>query len=115
MKQLCPQSDTNIGSHYLGDRATLCRACDSHVQSLEDNLEDNALNVQVDGDHYKDLLIQPVQYIHANNIGYFEGNVIKYITRYKNKNGLDDLKKARHYIDLLIELEYGGENARQTN
>ena len=63
---------------------------------------------QVGGDHYKSLAIQPVEYIHANNIGYFEGNVIKYVTRWRDKNGFDDLLKAKHYIDLLIELE-GGE------
>jgi hypothetical protein len=65
----------------------------------------NALDVQVSGTHYKDLAIQPVEYIHANNIGYFEGNVIKYVSRWRNKNGVKDLEKAKHYIDLLIELE----------
>ena len=65
----------------------------------------NALNKQVDGNHYKDLPIQPVQYIHANGIGYFEGNVIKYVSRWRDKGGIADLEKARHYIDLLIELE----------
>ena len=57
------------------------------------------------GGHYKSLRIQPVEYIHANNIPYMEGNVIKYITRWRDKGGLADLEKARHYIDLLIELE----------
>lgn len=66
---------------------------------------DNALNTQVGGDHYKKLKIQPVEYIHANNIGYMEGNVIKYVTRWRDKNGVADLLKARHYIDLLLELE----------
>lgn len=63
------------------------------------------LNKQVGGQHYKDKAIQPVQYIHANKIGYFEGNVIKYVTRWRDKNGLADLEKAKHYIELLIELE----------
>lgn len=66
---------------------------------------DNALNAQVGGDHYKKLKIQPVEYIYANNIGYMEGNVIKYVTRWRDKNGVADLLKARHYIDLLLELE----------
>lgn len=65
----------------------------------------SALELQVDGGHYKDLPIQPVEYIHANKIGYFEGNVIKYVSRWRAKNGVKDLEKARHYIDLLIELE----------
>jgi len=46
-----------------------------------------------------------VEYIHANGIGFFEGNIIKYVSRWKQKNGIADLKKAAHYIDLLIELE----------
>lgn len=65
----------------------------------------NALDVQVDGTHYKSMRIQPVQYIHANNIPYLEGNVIKYVSRWRSKNGIADLEKAKHYIDLLIELE----------
>ena len=65
----------------------------------------NALDVQVDGNHYKDQAIQPVEYIHANGIGYFEGNVIKYVSRWRKKNGIADLEKAKHYIELLIELE----------
>jgi hypothetical protein len=64
-----------------------------------------ALAVQECGSHYKDMPIQPVEFIHANAIGYFEGNVIKYVARWRKKNGIADLKKARHYIDLLIELE----------
>ena len=65
----------------------------------------SSLDKQVQGSHYKDLPIQPVQYIHANGIGYFEGNVIKYVSRWRNKNGLADLEKAKHYLELLIELE----------
>ena len=67
--------------------------------------EANALEVQVAGSHYKDMAIQPVEFIHANGIGYFEGNVIKYISRWRSKGGVADLEKAKHYIDLLIELE----------
>lgn len=64
-----------------------------------------ALNTQVGGNHYKDLKIQPVEYIHANGIGYFEGNVIKYVTRWRTKGGNADLLKAKHYIELLLDLE----------
>lgn len=66
---------------------------------------DKPLATQVGGSHYKDLKIQPVEYNHANNIPYMEGNVIKYVTRWRAKGGIKDLEKARHYIDLLIELE----------
>lgn len=65
----------------------------------------NALEVQVGGNHYKDKAIQPVEFIHANGLGFCEGNVIKYVTRYKDKNGIADLQKARHYLDILIQLE----------
>lgn len=58
---------------------------------------------QVGGTHYKAMKIQPIEFITANNIGYMEGNVIKYVCRYKNKNGVEDLKKAMHYLQLLIE------------
>ena len=64
-----------------------------------------ALKNQVGGDHYSKLRIQPVEYIHANGLGFCEGSIIKYVTRYKSKGGLDDLRKARHFLDLLIELE----------
>lgn len=64
-----------------------------------------ALDMQVGGDHYKKLKIQPVEYIVANNIGYLEGNVIKYITRWRDKGGVRDLEKAKHYIEMLIELQ----------
>lgn len=68
-------------------------------------LEGGALKEQVGGDHYSKLAIQPVEYINANKLTYLQGNVIKYVTRYKDKNGVEDLQKAKHYIDLLIELE----------
>ena len=64
-----------------------------------------ALDRQVAGSHYKDLPIQPVEYIHANAMGYLEGNVVKYVSRWRKKNGIADLEKAKHYIELLIELE----------
>ena len=69
--------------------------------------EGSALRKQVGGDHYSKLAIQPVEYINKNNLSYLQGNVIKYVTRYKDKNGLQDLQKARHYIEMLIELEGG--------
>jgi hypothetical protein len=68
-------------------------------------LEGGALREQIGGDHYSKLAIQPVEYINANKLTYLQGNVIKYVTRYKDKNGVEDLQKAKHYIDLLIELE----------
>ena len=71
----------------------------------DSSLNTSALDVQIGGVHYAAKAIQPVQYIHANDIGFFEGNVIKYVTRWKDKGGLEDLRKAKHYIELLLELE----------
>ena len=64
-----------------------------------------ALEIQVDGDHYKDMKIQVVEFCHANQIPFMEGAAIKYLCRWRKKNGLRDLLKARHMIDLLIEME----------
>jgi hypothetical protein len=65
----------------------------------------SAKDNQVGGDHYKHLKIQPIEYIMANNLNYCAGNVIKYVTRYRQKGGIIDLEKAKHYIELLIEQE----------
>ena len=68
-------------------------------------IKTTALDTQIDGDHYKKLKIQPVEYIHANNIGFSEGSAIAYLTRWRDKGGVKDLEKAIHTIQLLIELE----------
>lgn len=67
--------------------------------------ETKALDVQVGGNHYKQMAIQPVEYVLKNGIGYAEGCVIKYVSRWRAKGGVEDLRKARHFIDLLIEHE----------
>lgn len=67
----------------------------------------SALDVQEGGNHYKDLKIQPVEYIHANGLDFFQGNVVKYATRHKAKNGEQDIRKAIHYLNLILELQYG--------
>jgi Protein of unknwon function (DUF3310) len=58
---------------------------------------------QIGGAHYAVKAIQPWDFIIANNIGYLEGNIIKYISRWKDKGGIEDLKKAQHYLQKLIE------------
>jgi uncharacterized protein DUF3310 len=57
--------------------------------------------------HYKGLAIEPITYIEANKLGFHAGNVVKYVSRYQHKNGLDDLRKAKWYIERLIEMEEG--------
>jgi hypothetical protein len=65
----------------------------------------SAWDNQIGGDHYKHMTIQPTEYCEANNLSFIEGCVIKYISRWRSKNGVDDLRKAKHYIELLIETE----------
>jgi hypothetical protein len=66
-----------------------------------------ATSRQVGGSHYKDFKIEPIEFIMANNIGYCEGNIIKYVCRHAAKGGLQDLDKVIHYVELLKELKYG--------
>ena len=66
-----------------------------------------ANDMQVGGDHYMDKAIQPWDYIVSNNLGFLEGNIVKYITRWKDKNGVNDLRKAQHYLAKLIEVADG--------
>jgi len=75
--------------------------------TIDVSKDNSALDVQEgEGDHYKRWSIQPITFIHENSLGFARGNIIKYIMRHDIKNGREDLEKAKHYIDLLIELEY---------
>ncbi len=67
----------------------------------------SALDIQAGGSHYKDCAIQPIEFIHANGLDFFQGNIIKYATRHKAKNGAEDLRKVIHYAQLALELQYG--------
>jgi hypothetical protein len=68
----------------------------------------NVLEHQVGGNHYKDKAIQPIEYIMANKLPFCEGNVVKYITRWKDKGGVEDLRKIKEYCDFLIREEING-------
>ena len=74
---------------------------------LSARTEKSATAGQVGGSHYKDMAIQPAEYTTKNGIGHLAGDAIAYISRYRAKNGKEDLQKAIHSIQLLIELEYG--------
>ncbi len=83
-------------------------AINAHVKEMKDQFEkepENPLDVQIGGGHYKDMAIQPVEFAMKNNLNTCQANVVKYVCRYNTKNGLEDLKKAKHYIDLIIEIE----------
>jgi hypothetical protein len=62
-----------------------------------------ALERQVGGFHYKDMVIQPIEFILANELSFCEGNIVKYICRYKQKGGIEDIKKVIHYAEILLE------------
>jgi hypothetical protein len=78
----------------------------SIMSDIEDYTQKDALKKQEGGTHYKKFRIQPAEFIHANSIPYLEGAVIKYLCRHRDKGGVTDLLKAKHYIDLIIQLEY---------
>ena len=82
---------------------------------MEKIKEKSALDAQVGGDHYKKLGIQPVELIRDINANFFQGNVIKYITRYKDKNGIKDLEKAKHYLELMKELHPNNNSSKITS
>lgn len=76
----------------------------SHEIDIEDIRRPSA--VQVGGDHYKNFVIQPAEFITRNNLGFLEGNVIKYVCRHEHKDGVRDIDKAIHYLQLLKEYKY---------
>ena len=79
---------------------------DSAIGSLPAGaLAKEARRKQTGGSHYQ-LPIQPVDYIYKNGLGYLEGNVIKYVTRHKNKNGREDIVKAIDYLNMILEKQY---------
>lgn len=74
----------------------------------------SALDIQVGGGHYKDMKIQPVEFTRANNMGDIEAAIVWYISRWRIKGGFEDIRKIKHFCDLLIEMEtkyHGGDPA----
>jgi len=78
---------------------------------VDTDKENHPLNKQVAGSHYKEMEIQPVEYIRANDLGWYEGNVVKYISRHHQKGGREDVLKVIHYCELLLS-EYDEESER---
>jgi hypothetical protein len=102
----CTVEEVQTTLFALRIKADPAKPADSNTDITKDDAPiPSALNIQEGGSHYKDLAIQPVEYIHKNRIGFVEGCVIKYVTRWRDKGGLQDLRKARHFLDLLLELE----------
>ena len=100
-----PHTDGGGAGDIVAYRLSEQQSMEEAYEQAHKEIGDSALDVQIGGDHYKKCGIQPITYIHANKIGFMEGNAIKYLSRWRDKGGVDDLKKAKHYIEMLIELE----------
>lgn len=73
----------------------------------------SSLDKQEGGNHYSRLAIQPFDYITRNHLDWGAGNVVKYITRHRQKNGAEDVRKAIHYCQMILEVEYGQQAEEQ--
>ena len=107
-KTFCEHFSRKSVSNCTNNKVYSMNDCPGFVstsEEKEDPKNETALDVQVGGGHYKDMKIQPVEFCFANNLNNGQSAIIKYVCRYKTKNKLEDLKKAKHYIDLLIQLE----------
>ena len=85
----------------MSEELTYREVCDAVAK------KNQTRRTQIGGDHYAKMKIQPIDFITENKLSFIQGNIIKYICRYKDKNGLQDLKKAQHYMNMLLEKEYG--------
>lgn len=94
---------------YNHNSSSHTRVSDTHPYPLHSTLlyteEESSFHTQIGGEHYKDLPIQPAEYVHKNKIPYLEGSVIYYVTRWRQKNGIADIDKAIHTLQLLKEME----------
>ena len=103
--------------HYTSNNNDLAIKSNCHAYSVIDECikhseseKTSALDVQVGGGHYKNFKIQPIEFIHANNLSFCQGNIIKYVTRHRRKGeGKKDIEKVIHYAEMILEMEYKDE------
>lgn len=88
--------------NFSGPFTTECPQCASNESRA---VEPKALDTQVGGGHYKDMAIQPMEYSMKNGLDACQHTAIKYISRFRDKGGIEDLRKAKHVIDMLIQFE----------
>ena len=93
------------GRWYVASGKELVGSSRLHLVK-KDTSNVGATEKQVGGSHYKDLPIQPSEFIVQNKLDWYQGNVIKYVVRHDQKNGKQDLEKAIHYLQLMIEYYY---------
>ena len=77
-----------------------------HDDMIKESVKETGSSRQVGGNHYKDCVIQPTEYIVKNKLDFLEGNVVKYITRHKTKGQEEDIRKVIHYAELILEYTY---------
>jgi len=82
------------------------RSAEEDLINKERFSKTKATDNQVGGDHYKDCVIQPVEYIIKNKLDFLEGNVVKYITRHRTKGQEEDIRKVIHYCELILQHKY---------
>ena len=100
-----PRSTNFLGGIKVAEGEPLRKLLDGAMSFIDPRK--SALDVQIGGDHYRSMAIQPVTYIESNGLDFLAGNVVKYVSRHKNKNGAADVRKAIHYCQLILELQYG--------
>ena len=92
------------------DRGWSRESHEAYMYRRSQEEKEKTTDKQIGGDHYKDFKIMPIEYITENKLNFCEGNIIKYISRHRRKNGAEDIKKAIHYAELILELDYGKED-----
>ena len=97
-------NDLREAFEWAGEVTLLLQEIKEEI-SYQSRKKMSAIDKQIGGDHYKGMAIQPIQYIQANKLSYIEGNIVKYISRWRDKNGIEDLLKIKHYVEFLIEEE----------
>ena len=109
-RYLCPVGHKFDRYNYrVKENCPECNAVTTTYQEMQDETEEivkavKASTTQVGGNHYKDRPIQPVEYSERNNLSFLEGCIVKRITRWKEKDGIKDLRKIQHEVDLIIEI-----------
>lgn len=98
-------SGRNLRCDSCGEVVPIPGLRPGEIHAVEDPAFLSPLAIQIAGTHYKDMSIQPVEFIHANKLGFLEGCIVKRICRWRAKDGIQDLEKIKHEVDLLIELE----------
>jgi len=100
----CKSFDSNLVHDFVTDKVKPDHVVAYNPAGMMKSVA-KSLQYQVGGSHYKNFAIQPVEFIKANELGFIEGNIIKYICRYRNTKQKRDLEKIKHYVDLLMDLE----------